>query len=94
MYVRDLCVNGYREDLSRYPVFYGIGQLLHGDGVRKNKRGALKAVADGCRQPTQGSALPVRSSKAIISDQNGPPFQQRGCRGPLLAYDARDSTTI
>ena len=66
MYVFDLCVNGYRID---FPYLTGIEWLLHGDGVRKNERGAPKAVRDGRRQPTLGSVLPVRSSKPTISGQ-------------------------
>jgi len=59
MYVLNLCVNGYRVD---FPVFYGIERLLHDDGVRKNERGPLKAAADGRRQPTSVSVLPVTTS--------------------------------
>ena len=66
MYVFDLCVNGYRID---FPYLTGIEWLLDGDGVRKNERGAPKAVRDGRRQPTLGSVLPVRSSKPTISGQ-------------------------
>ena len=45
MYVLDLCVNSYRGDLSRILRRASNG-CSTATGVRKNKRVALKAVAD------------------------------------------------
>ena len=66
----NLGVNGYRKDLS--PILRE--RLLHRDGLRKTKRGALKAVRTVVDSRPQGPVLPVRSSKAIISDQNAAEF--------------------